>query len=129
MTMASSNTPIPVDDGFNEYESAVKRQKSTTSKVWDEMTKLECKNKNELKAQCNRCTHTCKEMEFNVCSSSAKKQSQSPSLPPRRGQVKMRILKTILKSVTSMASPKESVPHLSSTSTTAAPTPTGYLSD
>ncbi|KAL1120868.1 hypothetical protein V6Z11_D01G193600 [Gossypium hirsutum] len=51
--MASSNTPIPVDDGFNEYESAVKRQKSTTSKVWDEMTKLECENKNELKAQCN----------------------------------------------------------------------------
>ncbi|KAG4138741.1 hypothetical protein ERO13_D07G152450v2 [Gossypium hirsutum] len=55
MTMASSNTPIPVDDGFNEYESAVKRQKSTTSKVWDEMTKLECENKNELKAQCNHC--------------------------------------------------------------------------
>ncbi|TYI76817.1 hypothetical protein E1A91_D06G103500v1, partial [Gossypium mustelinum] len=55
MTMASSNTPIPVDNGFNEYESAVKRQKSTTSKVWDEMTKLECENKNELKAQCNHC--------------------------------------------------------------------------
>ncbi|KAB2072822.1 hypothetical protein ES319_A07G043500v1, partial [Gossypium barbadense] len=55
MTMASSNTPIPVDDGFNEYESAVKRQKSTTSKVWDEMTKLECENKNQLKAQCNHC--------------------------------------------------------------------------
>ncbi|MFQ6642767.1 hypothetical protein Gotur_018667, partial [Gossypium turneri] len=53
MTMASSNTPIPVDNGFNEYESAFKRQKSTTSKVWDEMTKLECENKNELKAQCN----------------------------------------------------------------------------
>ncbi|TYG65856.1 hypothetical protein ES288_D06G220600v1 [Gossypium darwinii] len=55
MTMASSNTPIPVDDGFNEYESVVKRQKSTTSKVWDEMTKLECENKNELKVQCNHC--------------------------------------------------------------------------
>ncbi|TYG74062.1 hypothetical protein ES288_D04G152600v1 [Gossypium darwinii] len=55
MTMASSNTPIPVDDGFNEYESSLKRQKSTTSKVWDEMTKLECENKNELKAQCNHC--------------------------------------------------------------------------
>ncbi|XP_052880463.1 zinc finger BED domain-containing protein DAYSLEEPER-like [Gossypium arboreum] len=53
--MASSNTPIPVDDGFNEYESAVKRQTSTTSKVWDEMTKLECENKNELKAQYNHC--------------------------------------------------------------------------
>ncbi|MFQ6636327.1 hypothetical protein Gotur_013959 [Gossypium turneri] len=53
MTMASSNTPIPVDNGFNEYESAFKRQKSTTSKVWDEMTKLECENKNELKAQFN----------------------------------------------------------------------------
>ncbi|TYI60904.1 hypothetical protein E1A91_D10G136600v1 [Gossypium mustelinum] len=53
--MASSNTPIPVDDGFNEYESVVKHQKSTTSKVWDEMTKLECENKNELKAQCNHC--------------------------------------------------------------------------
>ncbi|MFQ6648086.1 hypothetical protein Gotur_021410 [Gossypium turneri] len=51
--MASSNTPIPVDDGFNEYESTLKRQKSTTSKVWDEMTKLECENKNEVKAQCN----------------------------------------------------------------------------
>ncbi|KAK8277856.1 hypothetical protein V6Z12_D09G000900 [Gossypium hirsutum] len=25
------------------------------SKVWDEMTKLECENKNELKAQCNHC--------------------------------------------------------------------------
>ncbi|TYG51484.1 hypothetical protein ES288_D10G261400v1 [Gossypium darwinii] len=55
MTMASSNTPIPVDDGFNEYESSLKRQKSTTSKMWDEMTKLECENKNELKAQCNHC--------------------------------------------------------------------------
>ncbi|KAK8318701.1 hypothetical protein V6Z12_A13G190700 [Gossypium hirsutum] len=55
MTMASSNSPIPVDDGFNEYESVAKRQKSTTSKVWDEMTKLECENKNELKAQCNHC--------------------------------------------------------------------------
>ncbi|XP_052482870.1 uncharacterized protein LOC105783360 [Gossypium raimondii] len=55
MTMASSNTPTPVDDGFNEYESAIKCQKSTTSKVWDEMTKLECENKNELKAQCNHC--------------------------------------------------------------------------
>ncbi|KAK8316734.1 hypothetical protein V6Z12_A13G062500, partial [Gossypium hirsutum] len=53
--MASSNTPIPVDDGFNEYESAVKCQTSTTSKVWDEMTKLECENKNELKAQYNHC--------------------------------------------------------------------------
>ncbi|KAG4170536.1 hypothetical protein ERO13_A12G153050v2 [Gossypium hirsutum] len=52
MTMASSNSPIHVDDGFNEYENAAKRQKSTTSKVWDEMTKLECENKNELKAQC-----------------------------------------------------------------------------
>ncbi|KAK8341069.1 hypothetical protein V6Z12_A08G141400 [Gossypium hirsutum] len=55
MTMASSNSPIHVDDRFNEYESAAKRQKSTTSKVWDEMTKLECENKNELKAQCNHC--------------------------------------------------------------------------
>ncbi|KAG4194935.1 hypothetical protein ERO13_A06G080732v2 [Gossypium hirsutum] len=38
MTMASSNSPIPVDNGFNEYESTPKRQKSTTSK-----------------AQCNHC--------------------------------------------------------------------------
>ncbi|PPS12744.1 hypothetical protein GOBAR_AA07902 [Gossypium barbadense] len=53
--MASSNSPIPVDDGFNKYESAPKRQKSTTSKVWDEMTKLECDDKNKLKAQCNHC--------------------------------------------------------------------------
>ncbi|MBA0637580.1 hypothetical protein Godav_025990 [Gossypium davidsonii] len=30
--MASSKTPIHVDDGFNEYESVSKRQKSTTSK-------------------------------------------------------------------------------------------------
>ncbi|PPR91724.1 hypothetical protein GOBAR_AA28962 [Gossypium barbadense] len=51
--MASSN--IIVDDGFNEYESAFKRQKYTTSKVWDEMTKLECENNDELKAQCNPC--------------------------------------------------------------------------
>ncbi|MFQ6621640.1 hypothetical protein Gotur_002495, partial [Gossypium turneri] len=57
MTMASSNTPIPMDDVFNEYESALKRQKSTTSKVWDEMTKLESKNKNELKVQCNHYPH------------------------------------------------------------------------
>ncbi|MBA0636696.1 hypothetical protein Godav_028975 [Gossypium davidsonii] len=49
--MASSNAPIHVDDGFNEYESALKHQKSTTSKVWEEMTKLECENKDELKAQ------------------------------------------------------------------------------
>ncbi|MBA0574906.1 hypothetical protein Golob_007022, partial [Gossypium lobatum] len=49
--MASSNASIPVDDRFNEYESALKHQKSTTSKVWDEMTKLECENKDELKAQ------------------------------------------------------------------------------
>ncbi|MFQ6671487.1 hypothetical protein Gotur_036020 [Gossypium turneri] len=49
--MASSN--IVVDDGFNEYASALKRQKSTTSKVWDEMTKLECENNDKLKAQCN----------------------------------------------------------------------------
>ncbi|KAG8480950.1 hypothetical protein CXB51_025646 [Gossypium anomalum] len=51
--MASSNTPIPVDDGFNEYESALKCQKSTTSKVWDKMTNIECENKYELKAQYN----------------------------------------------------------------------------
>ncbi|MBA0762974.1 hypothetical protein Gotri_012512 [Gossypium trilobum] len=51
--MASLNTPIHVDDGFNEYESVPKRKKSTTSEVWDEMTNLECENKDELKAQCN----------------------------------------------------------------------------
>ncbi|MBA0755545.1 hypothetical protein Gogos_021636 [Gossypium gossypioides] len=51
MTITSLNTPIYVDDGFNEYENALKRQKSTTSKVWDEMTKRNCENKNELKAQ------------------------------------------------------------------------------
>ncbi|MFQ6626411.1 hypothetical protein Gotur_005548 [Gossypium turneri] len=53
--MARSNTPINVDDGFNEYENVSKRQKPTTSKVWGEITKLECENKNELKAQCNHC--------------------------------------------------------------------------
>ncbi|MBA0754670.1 hypothetical protein Gogos_020984 [Gossypium gossypioides] len=53
--MARSNTPINVDDRFNEYENVSKRQKSTTSNVWGEMTKLECENKNELKAQCNHC--------------------------------------------------------------------------
>ncbi|MFQ6626405.1 hypothetical protein Gotur_005548 [Gossypium turneri] len=31
--MARSNTPINVDDGFNEYENVSKRQKPTTSKV------------------------------------------------------------------------------------------------
>ncbi|TYG83962.1 hypothetical protein ES288_D01G211000v1 [Gossypium darwinii] len=41
MNMASLNTPIPVDDGFNEYESALKCQNSTTSKVWEKMAKLE----------------------------------------------------------------------------------------
>ncbi|XP_052489394.1 uncharacterized protein LOC128042421 isoform X2 [Gossypium raimondii] len=61
--MASSKTPIPVDDGFNEYESSLKRQNSTTSKVWDEMKKLECENKNELKAQCNHSS----ESTFSMC--------------------------------------------------------------
>ncbi|MFQ6643234.1 hypothetical protein Gotur_018041, partial [Gossypium turneri] len=51
--IASSNTPIHVDDGFNEYESVSKCQKSTISKVWDEKINLECENKDELKAQCN----------------------------------------------------------------------------
>ncbi|MBA0839290.1 hypothetical protein Goarm_005037, partial [Gossypium armourianum] len=51
--IASSNTPIHVDDGFNENESVSKRQKSTISKVWDEKINLECENKDELKAQCN----------------------------------------------------------------------------
>ncbi|KAK8314015.1 hypothetical protein V6Z12_D01G145900 [Gossypium hirsutum] len=66
MTMASSNTPIPVDDGFNEYESALKCQKSTTSKVWDEMTKLDCENKNELKAQCNHSSESAFSMDKKV---------------------------------------------------------------
>ncbi|KAG8481267.1 hypothetical protein CXB51_026032 [Gossypium anomalum] len=52
--MASSNSPIHVDDEFNEYESAAKHQKSTTLKVWDEIAKLECENNNELKAQFNK---------------------------------------------------------------------------
>ncbi|KAG8472915.1 hypothetical protein CXB51_034804 [Gossypium anomalum] len=38
--MASLNTPIPMDDGFNEYESAVKRQKSTTSKSFRTVEEL-----------------------------------------------------------------------------------------
>ncbi|PPD86844.1 hypothetical protein GOBAR_DD16241 [Gossypium barbadense] len=62
--MASLNTPILVDDGFNEYESALKRQKSTTSNVWDEMTKLECENKNELKAQSN---HSVNKFDADEC--------------------------------------------------------------
>ncbi|XVF46419.1 hypothetical protein PTKIN_Ptkin03bG0025100 [Pterospermum kingtungense] len=74
-------------------------------------------------------------MESSV-SSPTKKQNQT-LLPPRRGQVKIRIIKRILKSVASMASTakgtsrkrKESGPDLSSSSTTAAPTPTGYDSD
>ncbi|MBA0668065.1 hypothetical protein Goklo_001032, partial [Gossypium klotzschianum] len=49
--IASLNTPISVDDGFNEYESAPKHQKSTTSKVWDEMTELECEKKEKLNAK------------------------------------------------------------------------------
>ncbi|XWS74228.1 hypothetical protein CRYUN_Cryun02cG0197700 [Craigia yunnanensis] len=73
-------------------------------------------------------------MELTV-SSPTKKQNQT--LPPRRGQVKIRIIKCFLKSVTSMASTfketprkrKESGPDLSSSSTSAAPTPTGYNSD
>ncbi|PPS15767.1 hypothetical protein GOBAR_AA04817 [Gossypium barbadense] len=44
-----------MDDGFNEYENVSNHQKSTISKVWDEMTKLKCENKDELKAQCNHC--------------------------------------------------------------------------
>ncbi|MBA0622824.1 hypothetical protein Godav_008327 [Gossypium davidsonii] len=73
-------------------------------------------------------------MEFTV-TSPTKKQKQS--LPPRRGQVKMRIIKGFFKSVTSIASVakkmpskmKESGPGFSSTSTTPAPTPTAYNSD
>ncbi|MBA0678434.1 hypothetical protein Goari_019781, partial [Gossypium aridum] len=49
----SLSTLILVDDGFNEYESTLKCQKSSTSKVFGEMTKLECEKKHELKAQCN----------------------------------------------------------------------------
>ncbi|XVE59148.1 hypothetical protein DITRI_Ditri05aG0022400 [Diplodiscus trichospermus] len=68
-------------------------------------------------------------------SSPVKKQNQT--LPPRRGQVKIRIIKSLVKSVASMASMakersgkrKESGPDLSSSSTTAAPTPTGYSSE
>ncbi|XP_016673474.1 uncharacterized protein [Gossypium hirsutum] len=66
MTMASSNSPILVDDGFNEYESAPKRQKYTTSKVWDKITKLECENKNELKAQCNHSSESAFSMDKKV---------------------------------------------------------------
>ncbi|OMO93686.1 putative Zinc finger, BED-type [Corchorus olitorius] len=54
MTMASSNTPVIVEYGFNEYESSSKRPR-TTSKVWNEMTKLETNDKDQLKAQCNHC--------------------------------------------------------------------------
>ncbi|KAG8498632.1 hypothetical protein CXB51_004818 [Gossypium anomalum] len=49
--MAGSNTQIHVDDRFKEYKSVSKCQKSTNSKVWDEVTKLECESKDELKAQ------------------------------------------------------------------------------
>ncbi|OMO68972.1 putative Zinc finger, BED-type, partial [Corchorus olitorius] len=52
--MASSNTPITVEDGFNDYKSSSKRPK-TTSKVWNEMTKLKSNDKDNLKAQCNHC--------------------------------------------------------------------------
>ncbi|XVF05623.1 hypothetical protein REPUB_Repub05bG0188700 [Reevesia pubescens] len=73
-------------------------------------------------------------MELTVSSSTNK---QNQTLPPRRGQVKIRIIKTVLKSVTSIASTamemprkrKESGPDLSSSSTTTAPTPTSYNSD
>ncbi|GMI81821.1 hypothetical protein HRI_001851400 [Hibiscus trionum] len=73
-------------------------------------------------------------MEFSV-SSPTKKQNRT--LPPRRGKVKMRIIKGFLKSVTSMVSStsamsgstKESGAGLSSSSTTPAPTPTNYDSD
>ncbi|KAK8489280.1 hypothetical protein V6N13_009571 [Hibiscus sabdariffa] len=72
-------------------------------------------------------------MEFTD-SSPEKKQKQP--IPPRRGQVKMRIIKGFLKSVTSMVSAKEmrskmneAGAGLSSSSTTPAPTPTTYDSD
>ncbi|KAK6234738.1 hypothetical protein QQP08_027389 [Theobroma cacao] len=73
-------------------------------------------------------------MEFNA-SSNTKKQKQT--LPPRRGQVKIRIFKSFLKSVSSIAlmakamprKREESGPDLSSNSTPAAPTPTSYNSD
>ncbi|OMO88754.1 putative Zinc finger, BED-type [Corchorus olitorius] len=54
MTMTSSNTPVIVEDGFNEYESSSKKPR-TTSKVWNEMTKLETNDKDQLQAQCNHC--------------------------------------------------------------------------
>ncbi|OMO96602.1 hypothetical protein CCACVL1_04875 [Corchorus capsularis] len=47
---------MAVDDNgklYNEYESAAKKPKTTTSKVWLDMTKLECEDKTLLKAQCN----------------------------------------------------------------------------
>ncbi|KAK8581506.1 hypothetical protein V6N13_144528 [Hibiscus sabdariffa] len=76
-------------------------------------------------------------MEFTD-SSPAKKKNQP--IPPRRGQVKMRIIKGFLKSVTSMVSSastakemrskmREAGAGLSSSSTTPAPTPTSYDSD
>ncbi|OMO67554.1 hypothetical protein CCACVL1_20445 [Corchorus capsularis] len=68
-------------------------------------------------------------------SSSTKKRNQT--LPPRRGQVKIRIIKSLVRSVASMTSAAmekrrkggESGAALSSCSTTAAPTPIAYDSD
>ncbi|KAL4279084.1 hypothetical protein GQ457_03G044160 [Hibiscus cannabinus] len=72
-------------------------------------------------------------MEFT---DSRPEKMQKQPIPPRRGQVKMRIIKGLLKSVTSMVSAKEmrskmkeAGAGLSSSSTTPAPTPTTYDSD
>ncbi|XVE79695.1 hypothetical protein DITRI_Ditri14bG0078600 [Diplodiscus trichospermus] len=62
---------------------------------------------------------------------------KNQTLPPRRGQVKIRIIKCFLKSVTSIAwtakeilrKREKSGSEHSSSSTTAAPTQSGYNSD
>ncbi|KAL6967401.1 hypothetical protein U1Q18_033209 [Sarracenia purpurea var. burkii] len=74
------------------------------------------------------------EMEITISKPKTKPKS---SLPPRRGQIKLRILKEIVKPVASIASiagwlvrrRREDEGTLTSTSTTSHETPSGYNSD
>ncbi|KAB2606781.1 hypothetical protein D8674_006498 [Pyrus ussuriensis x Pyrus communis] len=65
---------------------------------------------------------------------SKSKHSQNRTLPPRRGLVKIRIIKGLVKSLASMAGGQARKPNkyggfLSSSSQTPAETPSGYCSD
>lgn len=53
MTTASSNTLIKRKDGYIKYESTPKSHKIATSKMLNDIIKIECKDKELLKAQCS----------------------------------------------------------------------------